>query len=290
MLNPENFPRLLQAARHPEPLVAALAVIRQGVEAGQIRNVALADAKFTLNRGVEEVWKQRVDTPFFFKGKFEHLPQEIHDLYFDIKVYGVHDVLAASRKLAKVTARAAVVDVMRALLAELLPLAEAVAGLKDKVVKGRAPRTAPAKAANPNKDVKTCPCCFRPIAVVAGTMAHHGYRRPGHGSQTASCPGVRFPPLEVSTEGLAWLIEMTRNSLNDTRAALAKKDTITTLPKLVGQKLVDTKLGDPNWAVELQRHVARLEQALRWHEADLKTQEVLLVQWTAKLAEDPSNG
>ena len=42
-------------------------------------------------------------------------------------------------------------------------------------------------------------------------MAHHGYRRTGFGFQTASCPGVNFKPLEVSTEGLEWLISSVRN-------------------------------------------------------------------------------
>ena len=72
---------------------------------------------------------------------------------------------------------------VRSFAAEALPLAEAVVSLKDKVVKGRAPSTGPAKPVNPNKIVKTCPCCFRQIAVTDGTMAHHGYQRPGHHRQ-----------------------------------------------------------------------------------------------------------
>ena len=67
-----------------------------------------------------------------------------------------------------------------ALLQELLPLAQAVTGLKDKVVKGRAP-VAPRPPANPDQLRMSCGCCQRPIAVMGGVQnilstldANHG--------------------------------------------------------------------------------------------------------------------
>ena len=48
----------------------------------------------------------------------------------------------------------------------------------------------------------TCQICSRPIGFKAGIIAHHGYRRPGEGWQTASCYGARHVPFEISRDRL----------------------------------------------------------------------------------------
>lgn len=48
----------------------------------------------------------------------------------------------------------------------------------------------------------TCQCCGRKFLANTGTIAHHGYERPGHGYQTSSCIGAKFAPFEVSRERL----------------------------------------------------------------------------------------
>lgn len=53
----------------------------------------------------------------------------------------------------------------------------------------------------------TCQCCARPILANTGTIAHHGYERPGSGWQTASCMGAKCAPFEVSRERLGYMIE-----------------------------------------------------------------------------------
>jgi hypothetical protein len=62
------------------------------------------------------------------------------------------------------------------------------------------------------KDVDTsqtmhCQCCGRAIHAARGTIAHHGYTRPGWGSQTASCFGAKRLPWEVDRGAVADLIE-----------------------------------------------------------------------------------
>lgn len=53
----------------------------------------------------------------------------------------------------------------------------------------------------------TCQVCDRAIRFDRyGKLAHHGYQRPGWGSQTASCPGARKLPYEASREALEHLI------------------------------------------------------------------------------------
>lgn len=52
----------------------------------------------------------------------------------------------------------------------------------------------------------TCQCCGRGILANTGTIAHHGYQRPGGGWQTASCSGSKYQPFEVSRDRLGDLI------------------------------------------------------------------------------------
>jgi hypothetical protein len=55
-----------------------------------------------------------------------------------------------------------------------------------------------------------CQVCGRAIKANTGTIAHHGYQRPGYGYQTRSCAGARHVPYEVGHDALdswiTWLI------------------------------------------------------------------------------------
>lgn len=48
----------------------------------------------------------------------------------------------------------------------------------------------------------TCQICGRPIKAKNGIIAHHGYKRPGGGWQTASCDGARQYPYEDARDQL----------------------------------------------------------------------------------------
>lgn len=56
-------------------------------------------------------------------------------------------------------------------------------------------------------DTTTCQICQRPIKSKNGLIAHHGYKRPGDGWQSASCCGARHEPLETSHAFLEQHIE-----------------------------------------------------------------------------------
>lgn len=47
-----------------------------------------------------------------------------------------------------------------------------------------------------------CQICDREIGSTLGRIAHHGYRRPGNGEQTSSCPGARCAPFETAHDAL----------------------------------------------------------------------------------------
>jgi len=57
----------------------------------------------------------------------------------------------------------------------------------------------------------TCQVCGRAIKASTGFIAHHGYKRPYEGWQTASCEGARYEPYEVSCDRLREVTEMVRN-------------------------------------------------------------------------------
>lgn len=57
----------------------------------------------------------------------------------------------------------------------------------------------------------TCQCCGRDILANLGTIALHGYERPGHGWQTGSCMGAKALPFEVSRDRLGEMIRRWRS-------------------------------------------------------------------------------
>jgi hypothetical protein len=275
-----KYPTLARFAADSVSLSRWLDVLAEGQIAGQIRLVIYNDAKQVVSRAVETAWKGVIG-PYVYNGAWKQLPREVYDIYAEINVFGVHHLWAAAKRVAKAKPSHPMFDDMRALLAEFLPLAEAIKDLKGKVVKGRAPSTGPSKPENPNKLVKTCPCCFRPIAVVRGKMAHHGYERPGHGNQTASCWGIRFPPLEVSNEGLVWMIGEFERQLrlaDKTWRHRNKIAEITTL-NLARTKLVTVTRDMPEWDRTYDAWLYDLERQRRGLRSNIATARERLDAW-----------
>lgn len=278
-MTPQQFPLLRSVSRSQDRFDSAIASIATGIEAGAIRNVTLKEAKETLSRAVSGAWERYVSDPHFFSGRYLGQPPETQALSNSILIMGLHDIIATSKKLAKTSAAGEAVDAMRSIATEALPLALAVASLKSKVVKGRAPSSAAALPLNPNKVVKTCPCCFRAIAVVSGTMAHHGYQRPGQGWQTASCPGIRFKPLEVSNEGLVWMVEQHKSALDNLKKSHADRDSIDSLQIKRERQIVKISRDDTFWHTAFRRYVAELESEIRQTESSLRLLSKQLEGW-----------
>lgn len=66
----------------------------------------------------------------------------------------------------------------------------------------------------------TCQICAREIKLVNGLIAHHGFRRPGDGWQTASCWGARFKPYEESCNRIPDVISMLEQEVNANEKAI----------------------------------------------------------------------
>lgn len=68
----------------------------------------------------------------------------------------------------------------------------------------------------------TCQICGRAIKAKTGRIAHHGYKRPGHGWQTASCMGAGHAPYEQGHTALDFAIERMPVQITETEEALAE--------------------------------------------------------------------
>lgn len=256
-----------------------LQVLNTSLEQGSIRNVELKDLKSSAARFAEEALKHLVSEPFFYGGKWESQPKEAQDVQGSMYVAGIHSLISIKKKVDAIKVESPCVDAMRQWVKEYLPLALAVEELKLNVVMGRAPGTGPAKPVNPNKDVKTCPCCFRPIAVVSGTMAHHGYKRTGHGYQTQSCPGIRFQPLELSPDGMKYMLTLHTNSKEACEKQLLEAPEIKSFKTEIKRQMVEIDQADPRFKAYYNNHVHGLERDIRWHVGDIKVFETRIAAW-----------
>lgn len=284
---PDDFPLLLSDARQPDRIRAAIDLFRDGIAAAGIRNVDFQEAKSRLGRALEQAWERQVGAPFFHAGRWAEQPEPVQALNQSCNPHSLHDLLSVAKRLEASDAAGPAVDAMRALTAEVLPLAEAARELKGLVVKGRAP--APPKPVNPDQIRGTCSCCFRDTAVIdTGRMAHHGYQRPGDGYQSASCAGVRFPPLEVSTEGLEWLIWSTSEKLGTDRERLSRRDEMTTITYEAHEKgkLVPRKVsrGEEGWDKTFRAWTRMMEHAVQSGERLLDHLEGELETWRSRHA------
>jgi hypothetical protein len=284
---PNEFPLLLEGARQPGRARAAIDLFRDGLASGGIRNAGFQDAKSRLGRALEQAWERQVSAPFFQAGRWEAQPGPVQALNHACNPSSLHDLLTVAKRLDASDAAGPAMEAMRALTAEVLPLAEAARDLKELTRKGRAP--ASPKPVNPDQHRGTCSCCFRDVAVgELGRMAHHGYQRPGDGYQSASCAGVRFPPLEVSTEGLEWLVWTTSERLGVDRERLYRRDEMSTITYDVHEKgkLVPRKIsrGEGGWDKTFRAWTRMMEHTVRTGEQQLDHFEVELETWRARHA------
>lgn len=66
----------------------------------------------------------------------------------------------------------------------------------------------------------TCGICFQNVKLVSGNhgLALHGFKRPGGGYTTGECPGMRFPPFELSVDATAAHLRGLEEALKDAEA------------------------------------------------------------------------
>lgn len=282
-------------------LAAAAQLVDEALAQGSIANVRYQTAKATFGNLCHNAWDEVVSKPYFWTKDADTPPSRaLRDMYFDLNVWSLREVLTAQKKIERAAAHAPALAsepgfvAMKAFCETLAPLAHQFEELKEHIVKGRVARETPVPV-NPNRVEKTCSCCFRAIAVMkTGLMASHGYRRPGVGFQTAGCPGSKFRPIEESTEGLVWYIASLRGRLEVVHDDLRKTQTHPeSYPKTLWVK---TRAGfgiskqeeidrtDPRWAKAFAAHQGALRMEILGLETSLPELDQRLIQYDERLA------
>jgi len=285
-----DFPTLERAAkdydakstrtRYHQHLLNCIANLSEGVETGAVRNTIFVDCKHTLGSLIYHVWK--LDMRDKVRANAAEWSQATKDALDYVPFSGINDIRALGNKLQKLKQAGSHKDALQSFVDEMRPLVDAVEYLKTRLVKGRVPSNNPPAPLNPDKDVKTCPCCFRAIAVRGGKMVHHGYERPGNGQQTGSCWGIRYAPLEVSTEGLEWLIGFHDQKLKEDKLQLKNLPNATKLSILERRpqlKLETYTPTDQGWRKAYEARKGELEGDIRNRQFNLHTYRRHLKEW-----------
>ena len=276
-------PRLSPESR--ERVGRALQIIFDGHREGSIFNVDYKDAKDRLSRVANDAWEVRMQGGYA-TGSGLKTPES--RVVYDTNMMGLYDTIAAQKKLPKLIAAekpsAAFQNEAYAFFDGMVPVALLVKDLKSKVVMGRKPNpeaTARREAQEAKKTIRTCSVCFRPIAIYPnGYIADHGYNLPRRYGKTASCYGPRFRPLEVSSDGLSFMIKLLTNEVHSIERTLEQSKSLTSISRTNYRReaLVFTP-ESPTWAQELSNYKEHLQSELRHTKSSLADYQRRLASW-----------
>ena len=146
----------------------------------------------------------------------------------------------------------------------------------------------------------TCQICGRYIKAKSGIIAHHGYKRPGDGWQTASCAGAKHLPYEVSCDLLppaivsikayillreAKLVEHINNPpkmlIVMKGHAFNKKPVEVQLPETFDAKNPPCCVGMYSYEGEHSDIKRKLQQDIKYSKMDLEYMEDRLKNWVS---------
>lgn len=143
----------------------------------------------------------------------------------------------------------------------------------------------------------TCQVCGRPIKAKSGLIAHHGYKRPQYGWQTASCIGARHLPYEESCDVLPVAIDKITNyielestalknfianppdELTIFRGSYDRTGTVRTRPENFDPKNMWTA-GYRTYESAFKSQTYRMEQNVKYAKLNLEYMQERLTKWT----------
>jgi len=113
----------------------------------------------------------------------------------------------------------------------------------------------------------------------AGAMAHHGYERPCHGSQTLSCMRIRFKPLEVSSEDLVCILSSEKNRLEAFEKSWSNRGNVIRLQNLRDRKAPDLTPTDVRSPRALISYIVNLKSQRRYAASSVTELQDRLDAW-----------
>jgi hypothetical protein len=205
--------------RRASALAEVITQLETAIASGVVPNALFVPAKDTLNRAVTEAAEAFLATGPHAVGRDG---QAHHQSDWWLGAYD-HDAFVSGLHTLPIVLKRAQTNGLTdyaAFVAGLLPLRTLLETAKPLIKKkGELPVVKTAKQIAAEADQMTCQCCGRGIFAATGTIAHHGYERPGGGYQTASCFGAKALPWEVSRNRLGELVTMLKRQLENQRAS-----------------------------------------------------------------------
>jgi hypothetical protein len=151
--------------------------------------------------------------------------------------------------------------------------------------------------------VGTCPVCARQQKVTQprGTMVHHGYLRPGHGTIQGDCPGVGWPAYELSSEGCVYWRDRQQEVRSHREEALARLQTQPPATIDVYSRFSnthktyrrDSEDSNERYGYEqaLQKNTQELKYSIKSADSEIARMKALIARWApAPLVEIDEEG
>jgi hypothetical protein len=303
-----DFLTIVPANRLERATVALHAVLTAYAD-GEIYNTVFKDAKETLGWCIDESFKAKTRLFGSWKEDSPYLAQREANNDFSWHlgfVSNLHNTISLANKLAKLKPTTTIskhngtkasevspdyIQVAQEFADATQPLALLFKELKPMIVKGRKPNpeAIARKAAElAKKDMKTCGCCFRTIARLQTGLRHiadHGFTLPYQGQgwgRQGGCPGSRFAPLEMSNDGLVYMVEGLTDQaacIKTAQEAAPEKKSFTVKKNYWGKETVEVTPDDPSFPRLLSEYVRGLEKDLEFTKTELVRYTQLLAEW-----------
>lgn len=127
-----------------------------------------------------------------------------------------------------------------------------------------------------------CAVCFKNVKLRHGYIVDHGYKRPGIGYHVGLCPGVRWPPYEISFEGTQnyidkYLLPNLKNQQKILDDIL--NDNVETITTQRGSKKIEITSNDPSWDRALKYYKIQTENNIRYLKKDIAEMKQKVHEW-----------
>ena len=140
-------------------------------------------------------------------------------------------------------------------------------------------------AARTREGTGTCPVCFRNVKFSgSGTMVLHGYTRPGYGMTEGRCPGVGYPPFELSVKGVVAYLDQLVLMVTEEEARLAKlrSGDVTELVVFRNRRSERITPENRNWDAYLKAEIMQTERNLQMFKKQKEEFTLLKTNWVER--------
>lgn len=138
-----------------------------------------------------------------------------------------------------------------------------------------------------SRGLGTCSCCFGEFHVRNEKMVRHGQRKVQDYMWSATCYGVAYPPLEISTQGLEDFIGRYERGREQLNLEISDPDAIKAVSLKTKEGARKLNRGEPGFDKALDAHLTRLKRDVKDMASDLEILRDRLEHWHAKLSNEP---